>query len=126
MSKLIFALSTLLTLQFPFCASADDWRERGLLFHAGFRPFLEGDIEANGISEDVWKSAIFGTTNFDLPEYRKGLYGAMNWSGTSLYSLYQFIGGREPWVMVIKVKKSCMENESMFNSDYANSLRRRG
>lgn len=111
-----------LTLSFPFSAQASDWKDTGLLFHAGFRPFLESDIQANGISEDVWKTAIFGKTGFDLPDYRMGLYGAMSFSGTSLYSLYQTLGSREPWVMVIQVKSECRVKSSMFYSDYSIQL----
>lgn len=112
-----------LTLTFPYCAHAAEWKDRGLVFHAGFRPFLDADIVANGVSEDVWRSAIMGATNFDLPEYRKGLYGAMNFSGTSLYTLYQILGAREPWVMAIQVKKSCLSGAAMFDSDYSIRLK---
>lgn len=126
MKYCLLILSMLWTLVFPFCAHATDWMNRGLLFHAGFRPFLDGDIENNGISESVWQSAIFGKTNFDLPEYRKGLYGAMNFSGTSLYVTYQLLGGSEPWVMAIQVKKSCLNETSTFDSDYSVQLKGNG
>jgi hypothetical protein len=88
------------------------------LFHGGKRAYLEEDVRQKGISPEVWDKFIFGKTNFDLPDYRKGLYGADDMGGTSLYTTYNLLAGQEPWVMLIKIKPSCAVNPGFYYTDY--------
>lgn len=100
-------------------AFADSFiKESQRLFHAGNRSYLEDDIRQQTIPQDVWDKVIFGTSDFDLPEYRKGLYGAETLSGTSLYATYKILAGVEPWVMVINVKPECLTHENLFEAYY--------
>jgi len=87
------------------------------LFHAGAHATLLEDVTARTIPAKAWDTFIFGKTGFDLPQYRKGLYGAEDISATSLYSSYNFLSGVEPWVIAIRLKKSCRSEEAAFNSD---------
>lgn len=88
------------------------------LFHAGTRVHLEENVAAKNVPQKAWDDFIMGKTNFDLPEYRKGLYGAERLSETNLYSLYKVLAGREPWVMMIRVADSCLTAERMQPGGY--------
>jgi hypothetical protein len=83
--------------------------DRERLYHAGHRELLMQNIEARTVPALAWKNAIFAAkTNFDLPAYRKGLYGAESVAGTNLYLTYQLLAGRTPWLMTIGLKKECL------------------
>jgi hypothetical protein len=90
------------------------------LFHAGARQILEEDIQANTVPQIAWDQFIMGgNTAFDLPEYRRGLYGAESIHGTGLYATYNILAGREPWVMIIKVREDCVNQRGLFQSEYS-------
>lgn len=110
----LMAASVLSSLQ----AQADVTTTR-TLFHAGARQYLEEDIRANTIPQDAWDVHIMGgKTGFDLPEYRRGLYGAETVAATGLYATYAFLEGKEPWVMMIKVRGECLDKDHVFSADY--------
>ena len=92
--------------------------ENGILFRAGSRATLNRDIEARTVPLDEWNKYVMGQTHFDLPEFRKGLYGAETFAGVGLYLLYKVLDGQKPWISRIHVKKSCLTRDSIFNSDY--------
>jgi hypothetical protein len=87
------------------------------LFHAGRRDNLESDIRAGQLSADVWKNSIFGATNYDLPDYRKGLYGGETVASVNLYFLEQLFEGSEPWIMMIHLPRECRTNQATFFPD---------
>lgn len=94
-------------------------RETRVLFHAGERSILEQDVRARTVPQAAWDQFIMGpSTRFDLPTYRKGLYGAETIGGTSLYALYQFLDGRNGWLMAITVKAECLGRESTQGLSY--------
>lgn len=107
-----------LTSVAPFSAHAEK-----VLFHAGSRPLIEEDLAAGTVPQEAWDRFIMGRTNFDLPAHRKGLYGAESLAGTSLYSLYQVLGGKKPWVMMIHVKDDCLTSQATFGGEYSLNLR---
>jgi hypothetical protein len=103
----------------PALAVAKDLNRDPVLFHAGARPALEEDIAAHTVPADAWDKYIFGKTNFDLPPYRQGLYGAEAVAGTSLYVLYDFLGAENPWLMMIHLKPECLRGDSLFDEDFS-------
>jgi|GEM_PF-5040331 len=111
-------LTFFLCLLFSDLAQAKNLKADPVLFHSGSRKNMDGNIRANTIPEKAWNDFVMGKTNFDLPEYRKGLYGAEALTGTSLYSLYRTLGGGEPWVIAVRLKESCLDNPALFAEEY--------
>ena len=111
------ALAFLLLL--PIQARAKDLARDPVLFHSGTRAHLDEDIKAGTIPQMAWDDFVMGKTNFDLPAYRKGLYGAEALSGTSLYSLYATLAGDSAWVMRIHVKPECVTKDAVFSEEYS-------
>lgn len=108
----------LLLLLAPRAAEAKNLRQDPVLFHSGARAHMDTDIREGNVPLKAWNEFIMGKTNFDLPDYRKGLYGAEALAGTGLYSLYRALSGGEPWVMVVKVKKECLEGNALYSEEY--------
>ena len=89
-----------------------------ILFHTGDREVLAQDIAAHTIPQPAWDRFVFGKTNFDLPEFRKGLYGAERLSDINLYLAYELLAGRKPWVMSVQVGPECRTDSAVFTSEY--------
>ena len=112
----LFQILTIATMGGPTASAFQ--LEQSRLFHAGRYDVLKQNIAAGNIPAPAWQTAIFGkSTNFDLPDYRKGLYGAETVAGVNLYLMYQLLAGHTPWVMVIDVKKTCFS--SSYDSSYS-------
>lgn len=84
------------------------------LFHAGTRTNLEANIRNGQIAHDVWTNFIFGATNYDLPDYRKGLYGGETIGSVDLYFQEQLLEGIEPWIMMIHLPLECRTRAASF------------
>lgn len=111
-------LTLMLVVTAHLTAVAAGVRETRVLFHAGERAILRENLEAHTVPATAWDKFIMGKTHFDLPEYRKGLYGAETVAGTSLYALYRFLDGGDGWLMAITVKQDCLSPASVHAGGY--------
>ena len=102
-------LLQILTIVFSSGTAFGFQMEREQLFPGGDLALLKANIKQGTISSRAWREAIFAKkTNFDLPDYRKGLYGAETVAGTNLYLMYQLLAGHQPWMMTIRVNANCL------------------
>ncbi|HWU42560.1 MAG TPA: hypothetical protein VN132_03945 [Bdellovibrio sp.] len=122
----VFFRGFILAILLPAMSQAELVQQTRVLFHAGERKYLEQDIRDKTIPQDVWDHVIFGKTDFDLPEFRKGLYGAEVLVGTSLYSTYKLLEGHEPWVMAIQINPRCLEKNKYYESYYTVNVKTPG
>lgn len=84
-------------------------KKETIIFHAGEKRLLDEDVKSRTIPVDAWNKFIFGKTNYDLLDYRKGLYGSDVVSETELYATDLAEAGKVPWVMAIHIKPECMD-----------------
>jgi hypothetical protein len=100
-----FSASTIASAQVP-----------EVLFHFGKREILEIDIQAQAIPREAWDRFIMGNeTRYDLPRYRRGLYGATEPGYADFFGDQLLESGNLPWMMEIQLSDHCRQEQSLID-----------
>jgi hypothetical protein len=81
-----------------------------VLYHFGSRDLLEKDARAGNVPKDDWDKYIMGDqTDYDLPPFRRGLYGTVHPSQAEIFG---------DWFMAVGLDASCRTPEAVAVPSY--------
>ena len=87
-----------------------------VLYHGGSRKTLDEDIKAGTVPKAAWDRYVMGDeTNFDLPRWRRGFYGAEEVLITTTYAGISMGRGGAPWTVRIHLAPECRQPAAVFN-----------